>query len=184
MVDIILWCNNFYEKRIVEVVFAAKCSSTHEVFMHIIKDLKVCAIHSPANIWMVFSFFSCFWNILWVTAALVLILSCRWCESQIFCVCVWKKIFYKSPHKKFSGGEVWTSWGPWNWSASSNLLIRKSHVIGFFCSSWLKWVVALSCWNKILSYSSVPSVCGKTNTCDISRSVFAIAGFQHNRKCL
>jgi hypothetical protein len=51
---------SFYEKRIVEIGFAATCSSTHKVFMHIIKDLKVCAIHSPANIWMVCSFFPCF----------------------------------------------------------------------------------------------------------------------------
>lgn len=97
-------------------------------------------------------------------------------------VCVWMKIFLQIPTQKIQWWEFWTSWEPWNWSASSNLLIRKSHVKGIFCPSWLKWVVALSCWNKILSYTSLLSVCGKTSTCDISRSMFAILVFSAQQK--
>jgi hypothetical protein len=76
-------------------------------------------------------------------------------------ICGINKIFYKSPQKKSSWWEVWTSSGQRHWSASSDALIRKCDVQGI---SYLltKCGGAPSCWHKFSPSScSVLSFYGK-----------------------
>jgi hypothetical protein len=42
MMDLFLTCNNFYEKKDIEMEFAVMCSSTHKVFTHTLQELNIC----------------------------------------------------------------------------------------------------------------------------------------------
>jgi hypothetical protein len=53
MIDLVLRCNKFFEKRDTEMGFAATCLSTCKVFIHALEGLGVSSVCNTEDVQMV-----------------------------------------------------------------------------------------------------------------------------------